>query len=365
MKEYKSVKKRLADGSVRTYHYDKITGKPISGEPGTPAFARALEALRLERGIGRFPQGSLGSLMQQYRDSHEWKSLAPASRDIYTRGLSLLSGFEAEPVVNLRKSHVAAIRDKLSATPGAANNFLAALGAVLSWGVQSDRDEWAHLEYNVARAVKRLDMGSWERWAENDVLAFEKAETIPRDVRMGFMLLLYTGQRRGDVLKMTWGDFNAADFNGYGSIRVVQQKTAKGDDDVLWVPVHPNLRAVLDAERARAKGIYIVHRADGRPYTGPTDEAKKLQGNKFYHRLQAEQQRIFGGRFWPLHGLRKSAASRLAEAGCSVHEIMAITGHKSIKEVQRYTMQVERRKNAEAAMRRLAGDNVVPIKREA
>jgi integrase len=50
------------------------------------------------------------------------------------------------------------------------------------------------------------------------------------------------------------------------------------------------------------------------------------------------------------HGLRKSAARRLAEAGCTVHEIMAITGHRSLKEVERYTRAVEQRASADAAM---------------
>jgi hypothetical protein len=38
-----------------------------------------------------------------------------------------------------------------------------------------------------------------------------------------------------------------------------------------------------------------------------------------------------------MHGLRKVAARDLAEAGCSVHEIMSVTGHKSLAEVERYT----------------------------
>ena len=53
------------------------------------------------------------------------------------------------------------------------------------------------------------------------------------------------------------------------------------------------------------------------------------------------------------HGLRKAAARRLAEAGCSVHEIMAITGHQSLKEVERYTREANRRGLADGAMKRV------------
>ena len=55
------------------------------------------------------------------------------------------------------------------------------------------------------------------------------------------------------------------------------------------------------------------------------------------------------------HGLRKAAARRLAEAGCSPNEIAAITGHATLAEVARYTRAAEQRRLAEAAMERLAG----------
>jgi integrase len=50
------------------------------------------------------------------------------------------------------------------------------------------------------------------------------------------------------------------------------------------------------------------------------------------------------------HGLRKLAATRLADLGCSEREIMAITGHKSVSEVSRYTKAAEQSRLAEQAM---------------
>ena len=50
------------------------------------------------------------------------------------------------------------------------------------------------------------------------------------------------------------------------------------------------------------------------------------------------------------HGLRKAAARRLAEAGCTEHEIAAITGHASLREVARYTRAADQRRLADAAM---------------
>jgi len=50
------------------------------------------------------------------------------------------------------------------------------------------------------------------------------------------------------------------------------------------------------------------------------------------------------------HGLRKLAATRLANAGCSTDHIKAITGHKSMSEVARYTRAADQARLARQAM---------------
>jgi enterobacteria phage integrase len=52
------------------------------------------------------------------------------------------------------------------------------------------------------------------------------------------------------------------------------------------------------------------------------------------------------------HGLREAAARRLAEAGCSASEIMSITGHKALAEVERYTRAAEQERLARQAIKR-------------
>ena len=53
------------------------------------------------------------------------------------------------------------------------------------------------------------------------------------------------------------------------------------------------------------------------------------------------------------HGLRKAASRRLAEAGCTAHQIMAITGHKTLREITRYTAAFDRSGQAVVAMEKL------------
>jgi integrase len=56
------------------------------------------------------------------------------------------------------------------------------------------------------------------------------------------------------------------------------------------------------------------------------------------------------------HGLRKATARRLAELGCSAHQIAAITGHATLAEVQRYTNAADRKRLAQEAMQKLIKD---------
>jgi integrase len=51
--------------------------------------------------------------------------------------------------------------------------------------------------------------------------------------------------------------------------------------------------------------------------------------------------------------LRKATARRLAEIGCTGHQIAAITGHASLSEVQQYTKAADRKRMAREAMAKL------------
>jgi hypothetical protein len=54
-----------------------------------------------------------------------------------------------------------------------------------------------------------------------------------------------------------------------------------------------------------------------------------------------------------LHGLKKSGMRRLAEAGNTAHELMAISGHKTLSEVQRYTSAADRKRLADSGMAKM------------
>jgi integrase len=121
-----------------------------------------------------------------------------------------------------------------------------------------------------------------------------------------------------------------------GVLSIRQQKT--GTEVVI--PVHGNLLASLDATRS-GEMVFLLT-SQGRAFTA------NGFGNFFRDAVESA-----GLRGLSAHGLRKAACRRLAEAGCSAHEIMSISGHVSLREVQRYTMAANREQMARSAFQKL------------
>ena len=106
----------------------------------------------------------------------------------------------------------------------------------------------------------------------------------------------------------------------------------------MTVPLHPELRAILAA--TKREHVAILFNSRGKAF-----KAKSFS---------AWMREAITAAGLPLdaqpHGLRKAAARRLAEAGCSANEIMAVTGHKSLSEAERYTREADQARLATAAI---------------
>jgi integrase len=136
-------------------------------------------------------------------------------------------------------------------------------------------------------------------------------------------LLLYTGQRRADVVHM--GRQHVRD----GLLYVRQRKTAVE-------LVHSELAALSAGATDRL--TFLVNDW-GRPFT--------VGSFSNWFRAQCDMANLH---HCSAHGLRKAAARRLAEAGCTEHEIAAITGHASLREIARYTKAADQKRLAGSAM---------------
>jgi integrase len=121
-----------------------------------------------------------------------------------------------------------------------------------------------------------------------------------------------------------------------GKINVAQQKTKAR----LWIPLDPRLLAIIEA--TPSEHLTFIVSDHGKPFAS---------AQSFGYRIRTWA-REAGLTECPLHGLRKACCRRLAEAGCTVHQIAAISGHKSIAEVERYTRAVDQSRLAEQAIAR-------------
>lgn len=305
----KVVRKRLADGSIREYRY------PRAAKPSPPSYS----------------PDSLDALLAAYRRSQEWSGLAKQTRAVYSVYLRNLDKIGHLKARDLRRRLLLDIRDAIAKARGngAATGFIRSTSALMAWAV--DR-EW--IDHHPLLRVKALPSGHLPAWSEED--AARALAALDEPFRRVVVLGLHTGQRRGDLIALTWNAYDGS------TIRLRQSKTGAP----LILPVHPTLKAELDAWKETRKAAVILTSPQNRAWTAPhlTREMGK--------RLAA-----LGLPGLNIHGLRKLAAARLADAGASVHEIAAITGHASLSMVALYTRSADQHRLALSAVRRLETGN--------
>ena len=260
-------------------------------------------------------------LVDMFQSSPAYNGLAAASKklyDIYLRRLAKL--LPSAPVSEITRGDMRKLADGMASTPGAANAFVSAAGALFGWAL--DRD---YLATNPCDGIDQLPQGEHQPWPEHVLRAALASDDAA--VRLLTHLLYFTAQRLGDVLGMVWSDI--ADDR----VRVTQRKTGK----VLVIPLHRELKAEL-AARGAATGP-IVTGAKGGALSG--DMARKLlKGFTAAQNVPCVP-----------HGLRKNAVIALLEAGCSVAETAAISG-QSLGMVEHYAKARDQAKLAGDAMLR-------------
>jgi integrase len=326
-------------GTIR--HYFRRPGSPRAALPGLPGSAEFMAAYQAALGSGeaqrigadRLPQGSMSALIIAYYTSAEWKQLARVTQATYRNVLERLRSAHGDKMVaNLQREHVRHLIAAKAATPSAANSLLKLLRILMRFALDEGwrKDDPTH-------GVRRLRVSTdgFHTWSEAEIAAFEAHWPIGSRARLAMALLLYTGQRRSDMIRM--GRQHLKD----GCLQVRQQKTGTK----LSIPVHPRLAEILSASAGEQMTFLLTQ--PGAPFTSAGF------GNWFADRVREAGL----PRGCAAHGLRKAAARRLAEAGCSAHEIMAITGHQSLKEVSVYTQAADQARLAVRAVKAMGSSD--------
>jgi integrase len=225
----------------------------------------------------------------------------------------------------MQRTHIDRMVATRATTPSAARNFLKALKAMMVHCVANHmRDD----DPTQGIRTPKIKTDGYATWSEEHIAAFEARHPIGSRARLAMALLLYTGQRRSDVLRI--GQQHVRNR----VLHIRQQKT----NAKLAIPVHPELQAILDAVPSQHLTYLTTH--DGSPFS-PAGF-----GNLF--REWCNEAGLPNG--LSAHGLRKACCTRLAEAGCSEKQIAAISGHLSMSEVGRYTKAADQARLARDAM---------------
>lgn len=312
LKGINTVKKKLADGSVKVFYYAWKSGPPLRGELGSPEFIASYNEAVSQKVVQ--PNGTLLGLLQQYQASRDFTDLAESTHRSY---IALIRRIEKKfadfPLSALTDRRTRGIfkewRDRIADSSGRrqADYAWTVLALVLAWG--RDRGKIA---VNPCERGGRLYRASRNEkiWTDDDEACFLRH--APAHLHPALLLGLWTGQRQGDLLRLPWSAYDGT------HIRLRQSKTGAR----VSIPVGTPLKAALDGMAKAKHGPIILTSTDEKPWT--SDGFRSSWGKA------CEKAGIIGVTF---NDLRGTAVTRLALAGCTEAEIATITGH-SLRDVR-------------------------------
>lgn len=335
---------RYRDRHGKWRHYFRRPGQKqvaLPGMPGSKEFMAAYEAaagaepVKVQPGKSRVTPYSMNALIVEFYQSVRFRDLRPGSQKQYRALLEQFRVRELKPGLtygeidarHYRPKDLAKIVQAMHDTPAQANHLLSLLRAVFRLAIQLD---W--ITANPAREVDRpkLSKDGIAPWSEEDIATYEAYWPSGTRQRLAMALLLYTGQRRSDV--HTMGRQHLKD----GRIHVKQIKT----DKRLAIRIHSALQAEVD--QVPETQLTFILTDYGKPFSAA--------GFSIWLKKMAAQAGVPDR---SPHGLRKAAGRRLAEAGCSAKQIMAILGHDTLKEAERYTRDADQERLGDDAIEKL------------
>lgn len=293
----KIVRKTLADGAVKEYHYDR--DKP---------------ATYIERERG----GAIKRIAKAYYMSPEYRDLSPRWQLAVQRYANIIAGHiawmtERDLGERTSRADFFEMRDEHAAYPAKADKLMNVLRSLL--GFAYDR---AMIEANQALGIPRLTPSGQNRaehiWTP-DLRQQFFAHAKPC-LRRLCLFALYTGARQSDICSLRWSNIS----DGWLSFQPAKTRSTTG----AWVhlPVYAlePLKALLDSIPHAGDGPILM--TDDRPRKW-TPENIKRQMRLTKASAQIEEDLTF-------HDWRGTGETEMLEAGCSEPEAAAVLGHSLV-----------------------------------
>jgi integrase len=272
------------------------------------ALNRQLDAWYGGKAVVPNRRGTIPWLIGIYREDERYTGLRDSTRRNYEDYLRVLEQWSERaghpPIKTVTRKIAKDFYRSLKQTPGQAKNVM--IMARVLWNVAMDDgevDSNPFVKMRIKGCPPRHQV--WTDQQISDVIAAAAAEGF-MSISLAVALAANTGQREGDILRMTWSQYDGS------AITLKQSKTGV----LLSVPVTAELKAVFDATK-RAAPTMCIHEHTGRPWH-PQTFAKEFRKLATVAGVSEALQ---------YRDLRRTAVVRLAEAGCSVPEVAAISGH--------------------------------------
>lgn len=314
--------------------YVRMKGKPrvrIIGEYGSKEFMEAYRAA-----ISEGPQppkskhhsGSLSWLIERYRETTQWSALSVATRRQRENIFKHVNETAGKvPCDQITRRHIRDGLDRRKDKQAAARHFLETMRGLFQWALDAD-----FVPSDPTQGIKapRRKGEGFHAWTDAECEAFEARWPLGTRERLAYDVLLWTGLRRGDAVKLGRQHIK----NGVAMLRT--EKTG----EPVAIPILPPLAKSI-AEGPSGDLAFIVGDR-GQPMT------KESFGNWFRKACKA------AGVPGAAHGLRKAGATRAANAGATEHELMALYGWSEPRTAAIYTRKANREKLAARASEKIA-----------
>jgi integrase len=303
------VHARLASGEIKTYYYHRATGKRLVGAPGSPEFLTSFTAA--EQSLRQRHAGTLSGLIRDFEGTKQWRRLADSTKKEYKRvfifwdaeyGTCLYCALEDKAF----RADIIKWHDRFSeVTPREADNRVAILARVLSWAAKD-----GPLRVNVLDGFERAYASDRSEiiWLPEHIEAFMAVAST--QMQFAMVLALHTGQRQADILRLAWSQYDGASI----TLRQGKARRLGRAAPVIRIPCTKALKATLDGAQRRA--AVMLTTKTGLPFK------KRYFAEQWEYTCKAA-----GIDDLHFHDIRGTTVTMLAEAGCTLPEIVSITGH--------------------------------------
>lgn len=311
------------------YYFQTTFGTPEFGIEYRQCLDRKLEQ---PHKIERYPPGTFHDLIAKYYLSTRWTT-AKRSEQTKAHDRRILEAFRAEHghrlVAEMKFEHVEKILSRKADTPSAANKLRKQLRRILDYACQL---EMISRNPTLGTEPMAVTGSGHHTWTEEEIARFQAKHPIGSKARLAFELLLWTGQRRSDIVRI--GRQQISD----GRIDIIQEKTKTA----LRLPIPQQLLEAIVATPNTGKFTLLV-----------TEYGKPFTANGFGNRMRAwcDEAELPN---CSSHGLRKALSRRLAEIGTGNQGIKSVTGHRTDAEVARYTRDADQERMAAEAIAKLS-----------